>query len=122
MTRGVALLSCMDDACGTCLYAWCCSPCAFADARSVLYDGDEPSWVGSCCMFCLCYIACGFWHGSQRTKWQEVAKNQQHWEEVGSCMSNYLAECCCEPCARAQHYITSRRVKGGAPETEEMSR
>lgn len=95
-TKG--LCDCMDLGCNTCLYAFFCSHCAAAQARTD-YDGSE--FIFNCCCMTLPGI-------------RNTLREGYHIE--GDCLGDILLSMYCRPCVVAQMMaeVQARGGRGGA--------
>lgn len=95
------LFSCFDD-CGSCMFGWCCAPCAIASARS---DFDGSNWCFNCC--CANWYSCGYGFCATRN----IVREGYHIE--GSCIGDLCLPfwCCTGPCALCQ-VLRETKIRG----------
>lgn len=75
----------------SCLYSWCCTPCALAEARQYL-DGS------SCCFNCLCLPLAPF-------RW--LVRSAYNIGDLTSCFDDCVLSLCCPCCVVNQLYQTT---------------
>jgi Cys-rich protein (TIGR01571 family) len=100
------LFGCCDEGAGQCAYAWCCGPCAIADARTNM---DGSNWCFNCC--CVTPVA-GY------------SIIREGYGIEGSCLMDIVTACFCTPCVasrllRETHSRTKLSAKAGGAGAEQ---
>jgi hypothetical protein len=97
------LYGCCDEGCGTCLYAFCCVPCAISTARYKLKkQTTTDEWIFNCC----CVTPAAAYSETRRAYHIGVSDDYFYDMLIGSC---------CVPCAAARMLIQMRRAPQPGP-------
>lgn len=97
-----SLFNCGD--CGTCLAAFCCTPCLHGRTASRLDTYPSPPSSSTDYFNTSCFLSClaiSFSVGCIPT-WIQRAEMRKRFGIEGNACGDCMATCCCLPCAQAQ--------------------